>query len=621
MEQADEKELEPTRPGRLGHWILAGIILAGFRAYLDQRASPPRPLHPSAAISSSTLLPPGPLDSRPRFTNLRRPDPQPATARVSPIHRPVDPGIGRTIAAPTRPLLPPPDASFEIMTAAEVDERLFLMRALETLYESWPIASGDGAALDAAIAAMRHEATRHQLYIQERGIEGRIASLYGDLVALLDTYAECLAQAGRIERGGDARVRQERLEAMAASSFSGGVMAGQARNNGSSGGEALITWAWMTVIGTLAREVANAPARDEVKRAAVEANVREFSTRYSQAVANAESVALALSDRYGWARGEAGFDTAPEQSRQVLDMAARGDTSGLLRLVEIAKARRPRDPFVRSVAAFQKALALGPAATPDALAQGSDECLAAASLVPKGAFYDTYRADCLALAGLLANNAALSELGARGWIASPADRGPHALSIWKTYLACAPQDPTGEAREQLAWALASTRKFAEAATTAAQVTGLRGNDPNFAYCYARLLSLTDQSSESLRWLEHAFRDCRYPDILRAKSDPDLAMVRSSQATGFGKLAAVKFTWSIDWGFFHHDDLCLVNNSPFPLTDVRLNAMVDSQGSVRWTKILTAERVEPGATYRWKTWVSARGKDATGKATLTCDQQQ
>ena len=37
--------------------------------------------------------------------------------------------------------------------------------------------------------------------------------------------------------------------------------------------------------------------------------------------------------------------------------------------------------------------------------------------------------DCLALAGLLANAAATTELGARGWVASPAVRGPSALSL------------------------------------------------------------------------------------------------------------------------------------------------------------------------------------------------
>ena len=408
---------------------------------------------------------------------------------------------------------------------------------------------------------------------------------------------------------------------MAASGLSGGIMAGEAWRDGSSGGGALMTWAGMTIIGTLVKEVANAPARDEARRAAVDANARRFTARLSETLANAEGAALNLADRYGWAAGEAGFDMTPEQSRRVEDMAAKGDTPGLLRLVEVARARRPRDPFARAAAAYQAALAPGQAADPEAFARASDECLAAAALVPKGAFYDPYRSDFLGLAGLLAGCAASYELGERGWIAGPARRGPRALSLWRAYLAIDPLDPGGEAREQLARALAATGRLAEAAATAAQVVDSRGNDPNFAYNYACLLSLTDKSADSLRWLQHAYRDCGHPDILRAKSDPDLAAVRASQAAGFGNLVAVRYTWSIDWGFFDHDDICLVNNSPFPLTGLALNVTVNSEGVAPWSTTLTTGRVEPGATCRWPTWIKARGKDAKGGAILTCDQQR
>ena len=64
-------------------------------------------------------------------------------------------------------------------------------------------------------------------------------------------------------------------------------------------------------------------------------------------------------------------------------------------------------------------------------------------------------------------------------------------------MASSPQDPIGEAREQLAYSLASTGRFAEAATVAGEVAALRGNDAKFAYCYACLLSLTGQSVNSL----------------------------------------------------------------------------------------------------------------------------
>ena len=135
----------------------------------------------------------------------------------------------------------------------------------------------------------------------------------------------------------------------------------------------------------------------------------------------------------------------------------------------------------------------------------------------------------------------------------------------------------------------------------------------------QLLSLTGKTAASLKWLDHAYRACGHPAILRAKSDQDLAAVRDREAAGFGELAAVKFAWSIDRGLFDHDDIGLINNLPFPLTNVTLDVTVDSAGSARWTKMLTAERIEPGATHRWQTWITSRGKGTVANATLTGDQ--
>jgi len=77
----------------------------------------------------------------------------------------------------------------------------------------------------------------------------------------------------------------------------------------------------------------------------------------------------------------------------------------------------------------------------------------------------------------------------------------------------------------------------------------------------------------------------------------------------------------DWGVFDHDDICLVNNSPFPLTGVGLDVAVEAPGAARWSRVLSVEWIEPGATHRWRAWVAARAKGAAGKATLSCDQQK
>ena len=612
----------PARPGLSRYAPRAGDMTRALWALDHQQRSstPSSPLGGTSAVSPipATLPKETPADVQSALAA----DPPPPPAWPAP--RTVEADVRSAPAAdPTPRAAPPPrpEVPLEIVTAPEVDERLFLVRALETLYERWPVGVDDPGQLGAALDALRHEAVRHERYIKERGIDDRIASLYGELVGLLDDYGACLAKVGRIEREGIARAERERAEGVAQSSFSGGVLAGRALHEGASGSEALATWAGATLLGSLMDELGKGSDRDEAKREALEANASKFGRRYSEAVATAESAATALAERHVWAKGEAGFDATPEQAQQAVGFIQKGDIAGILRLVDLALARRPRDPFARCSAALLRAQSLGKAGTPEAYSAGSESCLEAAGLIPGGAFYDAYRADFLAVAGLLANAAANAELRKRGWIAAPAARGPQALRIWRAYLAIAPHDPGGEAREQLAWALALTGRHAEAATTAAKIVDRRGNDPDFAYCYACLLSLTGSPEDSLRWLEHAFRSCHYAEVVHARTDPDLALVRTREAAGFGELTAVKFSWSIDWGTISHDDICLTNNSSFPLTGVTLDVAVTSKGAAPWSRSLTAERIEPGSTYRWKTWVTARGGDADGKATLACDQQR
>jgi hypothetical protein len=52
---------------------------------------------------------------------------------------------------------------------------------------------------------------------------------------------------------------------------------------------------------------------------------------------------------------------------------------------------------------------------------------------------------------------------------------------------------------------------------------------------------------------------------------------------------------------------------------RPGASVTSTVATPWTLRLSAERIEPGATHGWSTWITARGQNAKGTATLGCDQ--
>jgi hypothetical protein len=141
------------------------------------------------------------------------------------------------------------------------------------------------------------------------------------------------------------------------------------------------------------------------------------------------------------------FDVSSGQATEILGLAEKGDVTGLLRVIDIARAKRPRDSFALASGACLTALSRGEAASPEALAGVLVDCMTAARLVPEGAFYDTYRSDLIGLAGLFANGAALAELGKRGWVAAPASRGAQAVRVWRTYLALDSQDSTGEGRE------------------------------------------------------------------------------------------------------------------------------------------------------------------------------
>lgn len=648
MGSVDEPDRTPWHV-RAVQVFLAGCAALGLRAYQKSGTVKPPPPTAPATVGVARYLPAAadvghaywatgggvaragdlPLGSQAPTPSLLPVLRTPAAGPAVPLQaaaRVPRPRLPQEVAQAERPAKQAradavPATPLQVTTAANVDERLFLLRALDALYERWPIGIEEPAGLQAALGAIRHEALRHRQYVADRGLDDRIAALYGDLVDLVDVYSEALAESGRIEREGVARAERERAEGVAKSSFSGGMQAGRALGDGASGGEALAAWAGVTLLGSALDELAKAPARDEDRRRALEANARGFEAKYSAAYARLQSAALALSDRYNWAKGEAGFDLSQEQASDLLERARREGPSGLMRLAKVARSRRPRDPFVLASGATLRALSFGKAATPEQLAACSDECFVAASLVPEGAFYDAYRAECIALAGLFATAAARAELGDRGWGAAPVPRANRAERVWRTYLVLDPHDVSGEAREQLAWTLACAGKLGEASAAAAQVADLRGGDYNFAYNYACLLSVTGSSKDALRWLEHAVKACGHPDIAWIRADPDLARVRSEQATGFRDLTEARFEWSIDWGTISHDDIVVVNRSPFALTNVTLDVTVTSKGSAPWVRALTVDRIEAGATCRLRTWVTARGGDATGKAVLRCDQNR
>ena len=93
------------------------------------------------------------------------------------------------------------------------------------------------------------------------------------------------------------------------------------------------------------------------------------------------------------------------------------------------------------------------------------------------------------------------------------------------------------------------------------------------------------------------------------------------AFGPPKPPPVTYEFYVDWGHFFSDDVCVTNTSSFTLTGVVFQAHVRSTGNYDWSERFTTERIDPGETHRWKTWITSRGKDAACTGRLWCGQSR
>jgi len=104
-----------------------------------------------------------------------------------------------------------------------------------------------------------------------------------------------------------------------------------------------------------------------------------------------------------------------------------------------------------------------------------------------------------------------------------------------------------------------------------------------------------------------------------RTDPNLETVRQKLATGFNDLVKLKYGWFVDEGHFS-DDVCFVNNSAFPITNVKFDVTVKSTGYADWGPFrFETARIDPGQTFRWNTKITSRGNDSKRSGALTADR--
>jgi len=485
----------------------------------------------------------------------------------------------------------------DVVTVENIDEQLFLLRFLEQLYSEWPTNISDPQTLQRAIRNIRHRANRHYEDIKQRKLDEALVLLYADFLNAVDSYTAFLADIGRIERAAAARAEMETTETGFNAGFIGGRAAADLNQRGNSDGDALLGGAAATALTFLWEDYNKAKVRDEAKQLAITEAHQQLERQLSTYLARCQNAAVNLTERYSWRQGEAGFET-PTQAR-------------------LSKTRRPRDPF--AIAQNANLLSLDPKCSDSELLAATKECLKAASLVPKRQIYDECRAYCLFVAGGIAFRTATNRIAATDtWADAYSEPAAYGVGVLNECLKFT-KDSTGEIREIRAWSLMQSGHIKEAFEQANSICSLRQNAVSFAYNFARLNSVLNDSDTSMKWLEHAVRNLGWSRIVETKQDPHFRYLRSSsKARAFQSLTEVKFTWGIQFGLLN-DDITITNNSAFTLTNVVLECDIAGGGKT-FTPTLKVKELRTLQTYKWENVINVPGsKTERGTATLSCDQ--
>lgn len=475
---------------------------------------------------------------------------------------------------------PRPDGPFAVAPTSDVDENLFLVRALEATYQNWPGENDPRDALQQWLARTRVETLRLRAGIAARGLDPDVATLYDDGLRFLDAYEAYLSGLGAIDRNA---VRQAQADAVQVV-FSSVVQFARA---GAVAG----------ILTGLGEGVRTTLSRDETRKAAVEAEFRRVRDAWVSTDARARLFADNLTKRLSWRAGEAGFDG--DHTRKLVDNLA----------------RRPRDPFVMA----RHALARDANESPEQAMTRAHALLEAARLVPAGRAYDDYRKAFVSGAAERAVSAAVAQLPELAYSRGPASLAAEALRFCQTLLAVDADDAFGVGHAQLARAWAAARRYDDAAsavTTAAAKAKWR-NDMGFSIRAAKIFSLAGRTPEVGAWLQNAYRH-GFTDVKSVHDSPDLAAFRQQRPDEYQQLTTPRFTWWIKSDLLL-DEVVLRNDSPFELTNVVLDVVVQSGGR-EIKRELKAKSIQAGKTLEFADVFSIPSADAKrGGAVMRSDQ--
>lgn len=507
----------------------------------------------------------------------------------------------------------------DIKPKADLDENLFLVRVLESLYEQWPSDVSQPDKFVAAAVELRKKAIRFKEYIrQDEKRDKELADRFDDFISALDSYTDFLANINIIEAKAERQLNKDSF----ASGFKSGLAGGEtfctlSQSEDISSGDAAVA---SIIVGGLTYAIDawdKANQRDIAKKKAIESEAKRIGDKIQAFLLQAQTTARLLAKKHGWSDSEIGWELSDEHAKLFAKLVEAGDLPALIKITERQCLLRPRDPILRLN--FNFLCAMLPDNSSDALSKYARDCYAAASLVPENSIYDEYRIACVYFAAELASKSRHFEFQKGQAVTGSSKNGQLAVALWRKVLELSPSDPGGEIRESLGFALMSSNSLSEALQYADDVMSLRKDTPAFCYNYACLMSRLKQPEKALQWLESSIK-CGNYNIAWAKADPDLESVRNSHAKQFAELLTPKWSWYVtdDWLW---DDVVLKNDSLFPLSNIKLSVTL-KKGGYQETLTLNCDYLGPGEKMTWGDIVNGcEGTwDKESNATLSCDQK-
>ena len=222
------------------------------------------------------------------------------------------------------------------------------------------------------------------------------------------------------------------------------------------------------------------------------------------------------------------------------------------------------------------------------------------------------------LAGDIANTAWTRELSDAVWHKKRSQIAAFSVQIWDAALRQEPLDVTGECRERRAWSLLASGRVDEAVNQADEVMPIVGSQFRFMYNYAMAKSAQGDQAKAFDWFRRGVHVHGFGMIQRGHADKNIERMKSNHKMEYEILTQVNTKWAITFGTLN-DDISLVNDSAFTLTNVTLHCTL-VQGGRKWTPTLTDESIEPGEKVVWKDCVSIPGSRLDSQsATVDCDQ--